>query len=524
MAKVDTNKEFLIKLDEICTKIVNLTDSINLKLALFLQADQQNLFQKNQADLKKIHETNLLLKQESQKFLGKETLEQKSYGDFTEYLTKARHDLRNLINVIKGYIEIVIEEFQALESMHPYLNQIENIHADSAEMLNLINEIKLESLPSKHYTPSEEKKKEGEVTSEQKPESEEFHSFKERFSILIVDDIKENCTILERYLNRIGYKNVQSVTDGFQALAMVKRCDLMLLDIDMPQMNGIEVLKQVKEDIIARKLIVLMISAADTFENLIESIKLGADDFLTKPFNQDILRVRIGSCVEKAWFIHNENVFRQRIEFERKRYENLLHSIFPPSVVQELTEKGSIETRNYKDVAILFADVVSFTPYCDTHELEEIKRNLQEFAAMCETVAGQNNLQKIKTIGDCFLGVAGMLMKSENPVLDCIKCGQEFIKQTEKLSSKWKLHVGINYGTVIGGIVGHRQYLFDVFGDTVNTAARVQSISEPNTVYLSKNAWNQVAGLCKGRSLGELNIKGKNPLEIFIYEEIIENK
>jgi len=514
---VNSNNELLIKLNDIRSKIISHIDALNLNLESFLGADLQDLFQENRADLKKIHEANLLLMQETIRFLGKETLEQNNYGDFADYLTKVRHDLRNLINVIKGYAEIIIEEFQEHEAMHPYVDQITKIHTISGEILNSINEVTSESLPAKHFTPSDEKKSTI-STSEPKPESEEFHSFKEKFSILIVDDVKENCIILERYLSRIGYKNFQSVNDGFQALAMVKRFDLMLLDIDMPDMSGIEVLLHVKEDIIARRLMVLMISASDTLENLIESIKLGADDFLTKPFNADVLRVRIGSCVEKAWFIHNENIFRQRIEFERQRYEKLLHSIFPPSVVQELTKTGTVQTRNYQNVAILFADVVSFTPYCDTHELEDVKKSLQEFAAMCETAASQNNLQKIKTIGDCFLGVAGMLMGSENPVLDCIKCGQEFIKQTENLSSKWKLHVGINYGAVIGGIVGHRQYLFDVFGDAVNTAARVQSISEPNTIYLSKIAWNQVADLCKGHSLGELQIKGKNPLEIFIYE------
>jgi adenylate cyclase len=516
---VDTNKEFLTKLNEINEKIVENVNSIELQLELFL-LDQESLFKGHQSDFKKVIETTPLLKQDTIKFLNKETLEQKSDGDLLDYLTKVRHDLRNFINVIKGYLEIIVEEFHERESLQPYLEQIKNIHGISIEILNLINEIKIKADPT-HYNAFLEKNKDVIETSEKKPESEEFRSFKENYSILIVDDVKENCSILERYLNKIGYKNVRSVTDGFQALAMVKRYDLMLLDIDMPQMNGIEVLKKVKEEIIDRRLMVLMISAADTLDNLIESIKLGAEDFLTKPFNLDILRVRIGSCIEKSWAIHNENVLRQRIEFERKRYENLLHSIFPPTVVQELTNKGSIETRNYQNVAILFADVVSFTPYCDTHELEEVKKSLQEFAAMCEIVASQNNLQKIKTIGDCFLGVAGMLMESKNPVLDCIKCAQEFIRQTDRLSSKWKLHIGINYGTVIGGIVGHKQYLFDVFGDTVNTAARVQSISEPNTIYLSKEAWNQVEKLCKGQSLGELKIKGKNPLEIYLCEGIL---
>lgn len=524
MDKVIASLELLDKLYEINTKITSNSDLFDLKLASFLQENQKNLSQENRGDLNKIQEVNLFLKQETSKFLNKKNLEEKNHDDFAKYLTKVRHDLRNLINVIKGYVEIIIEEFQKHESMRSYLHEIEEISTISNSILISINEIKFQPDFKNYFVPFEEKKKDSIEISKQGPKSKEFLTFKENFSILIVDDVKENCILLERYLNRIGHKNIHSVQDGFQALALVKKYDLMLLDIDMPHMNGIQVLKKVKEEIIAGKLMVIMISVADTLENLIESIKLGANDFLIKPFNPDILQVRIDSCIEKSWGIHQENVFRQRIEFEHQRYENLLHSIFPPAVVQEFIQKGFIETRIYKNVAILFADVVDFTLYCDNHEPEEIRKSLQEFTALCEAAAAQNNLQKIKTVGDSFLGVAGMLMKSENPVLDCIKYGQELIRESEKLASQWKLHVGINYGTAIGGIVGHRQYLFDVFGDTVNTAANVQSISQPNSVYLSKEAWNQVSGICKGQSLGEIKIKGKNPLEIFICEEVIESK
>ncbi len=451
----------------------------------------------------------------------KEVLEAKIKDeDFEQFLTKTRHDLRNPINVIRGYTEIIIEEFeQKFGKNEPKLFNFKENLKTIDQMITLINDVKfaqssLSSSSTKTMVHTEEKSQ-GLLVEEQRPDSAEFSSFKEKFSILIVDDHNENCLILERYLKRNGYKNIKSVNDGFQALTMTKLFDLILLDVDMPIMSGIDVLMKIRKELIKQELMVLMISGSDTLDNTIKCIRLGAQDFLTKPFNADLLRVRIDSCVEKAWHIQKEELYRQRIELEKKRYEGLLNSIFPPSVVLELSEKGEVPTRYYQNVAILFADVVGFTPFCDTHQLSEVVESIQEFAAMCENVAEQNNLQKIKTIGDCFLGVAGMLFESGNPTLDCIKCGEGFIKQTQFLSSHWKLHVGIHFGTVIGGIVGKQQYLFDIWGDAVNTSARIQSISEPNTIYLSKTAWEEVKDVCHGESLGELSIKGKSAIEIY---------
>ena len=512
-----TNEEICATIEQLREKMARQTSQIIARLESFSSPIQDETLKDNLKDIKMIHEGCLLLQKEIHKFLAPESVAEKiKENDFSHYLKQTRHDLCNPINVIRGYTEIIIEELPD----NPALLTFKEILSLTNEILSSINKIKFAS-PTTNPLSFNFDKSNRIAEVQPKQADKEFTLFKENFSILIVDDVRANCDILERYLNKIGYTNVQSVTDGFQALAISKRFNLVLLDIDMPGMNGIEVLLKLKEEIVSRRLMVLMISAADTLENVIECIKLGADDFLTKPFNKDVLKVRIEAIVEKAWASHVENVLRARIDTEKMRYEGLLHSIFPPSVVGELKETGHVETRNYPNVAILFADVVNFTPFCDTHDLPEIIRSLQEFAVMCETMVAKNNLQKIKTIGDSFLGVSGMLMNSENPVLDCIRCGQEFINETANLSSKWKLHIGIHYGTVIGGIVGKSQYLFDIWGDAVNTAARVQSMTKPNTIYLSKAAWDQVSGVCTGHSLGEMPVKGKKPIEIFVFEDFI---
>lgn len=509
----ENNRDFLLKINDIHKKISKHIRTIVRYLKPFLTKDKKKRIRERAADIQKIYKSSLLLKQELIRKLKKETLIQKLHdANFSEYLAKTRHDLRNHLNIIQGYAEIALEEFQK-KSKNNLIEQFQEIITLSKQMLNLVDEIRIKPLQLiiLPLSPSTDILKERFIDE----------NFKKMASILIVDDVKENCQLLKRYLNHIGYKNTAVAKSGFQALSMLKKnkFDLVLLDIDMPGMTGMDILIRLKDDINQRRLMAIMISGSDTMENIIECIKLGAEDFLSKPFNVDILRARVDACIEKKWFIKQETLHQEQLEMERRRYETLLSAVFPTIIVNELAITGKIQAKQYENVAILFADVVNFTTYCDTHELEESMKNIQDFADMCETIAIKYNIQKIKTVGDSFLATAGMLTENVNPVLDCIHCAQELITQSAKLAAKWKLRIGINFGTVIGGIVGHRQYLFDIWGDAVNTAARIQSIAEPGKIFLSKAAWNQVHELSCGRSLGELALKGKAPEEIFIYEK-----
>jgi class 3 adenylate cyclase len=505
--KEDQNKTVVLALMEIRRQISLLVDALLLSLSPFLEREQTECIE----DIKKVYEASLLLKRKLGEFLEKNILEQRVQTvEFPAFLTQVRHDLRNAVNVINGYGEMIVEEFQNKQRAS-FVDQFVEILTKVSQILTLIDQIKSpERKTNLHPAP---------ISSELKRESEEFRAFKEKISILIVDDNVESCEILRRYLKNIGYPNTQIAYNGALGLALLEMqpVDLILLDIDMPEMNGIEVLQRLKEEIIHQKVMVLMISAADTLENTIECIKLGAEDFLPKPFNSDLLRVRMGSCVEKRWFINKEKKYHEQLEVEKQRYEGLMRAVFPAVIVEELAHTGTVQPANYSNVAILFADVVSFTAYCDTHEPADVLHNLQDFAEMCETAAIEHHVQKIKTIGDSFLGTSGMLTHRENPVLDCLEYAAKLLALSAKSSSKWQLRVGIHFGSVIGGIVGHRQYQFDIWGDVVNTAARIQTQADPNRICLSRQAWEKVSDQCTCKSLGMRAVRGKAPLEIFEY-------
>jgi class 3 adenylate cyclase len=167
---------------------------------------------------------------------------------------------------------------------------------------------------------------------------------------------------------------------------------------------------------------------------------------------------------------------------------------------------------------VLFADVVDFTSYCDHNSPQDVLSNLQALTASYEDLALKYDLQKIKTVGDAFMAAGGLLQPLDNPVLNSVHCGLEMIQVACQIPAGWDVRVGIHYGTVIAGLIGKRQYLFDIWGDTVNTAQRIEHYGRPGAVNLSRPARDQIAPNLPAQSLGTLEIKGKGALEIFYIE------
>jgi class 3 adenylate cyclase len=331
---------------------------------------------------------------------------------------------------------------------------------------------------------------------------------------LVVDDNATNRDILCRLLLRQGHK-VATAVNGREALDMVRAeaYDLVLLDILMPEMNGFQVLQHLKADPALRDVPVIMISALDQDDSVVRCIAMGAEDYLPKPFNPLLLKARIGACLQKKRFHDKEQLFLRQIEQEKKRSDELLHVILPDQVVEELKATNEVKPRRHDNVAVLFADIVGFTPYCDRHGPEEVVRHLQNLVESWENSALRHGVEKIKTIGDAFMAAAGLLRPVDNPVLACVRCGLEMLEAARKLGVGWDLRVGVHVGRVMAGVIGRRQYLYDLWGDTVNTAARMESHGVKGAITLSREAWRWMAGLARGEA-HVVEVKGKGPLEM----------
>jgi adenylate cyclase len=373
--------------------------------------------------------------------------------------------------------------------------------------------------------------------------------------VLIVEDSPTQAQQLAFILEDAGFE-VEAAPDAELAFERLARgsFSVVLSDLNLPGDCGFDLCRRIKGDPALRRVpVVVCTSEADPM-NVLRGLQAGADGFMTK----DREPAAIVACVRRALdraarpdasssnhvnFLGREfelaatraqlldilvsafeDVVRlnQQIEQEKARSNQLLHVILPDEIIRELKATNTVRPRSYEAVAVLFADVVDFTAYCESHPAEEVVAHLQQLVEAWEEIAMQHRVEKIKTIGDAFMAASGLLRHVENPVLNCIRCGSEMIAAAQASPTRWNLRIGIHFGQVMAGVLGHHQYQFDLFGGTVNEAARLESHGTAGAIMLSTEAWQQVAHCCRGESVGLVRVKGIGELEMIRFVEFLE--
>ena len=336
--------------------------------------------------------------------------------------------------------------------------------------------------------------------------------------ILVVDDNEDNRYTLKRRLRREGYDNVAIATNGREALELIasQRFDLVLLDVMMPQMNGYEVLERLKSDDMLRHVPVIMVSALTELDSIVRCIELGAEDYLPKPFNGVLLKARIGASLERKRLHDREALHLAEIDRQRVRADELLHAILPAMAVRELRTNDRISPRRFDDVAVLFGDLVGFTTYCERNPADEVVARLDRLVAEFEEIAAHYRLEKIKTMGDAFMATANLLEPHTDPVMASVRCAFDMAEAARRSPGRWQLRVGIHIGPVVAGVIGRTKFNFDLWGDTVNVAARLSQFGSEGAVYLTGDAWQRVGVRCPGASLGSVPLKVKGEVEVYV--------
>ncbi|NJO40058.1 MAG: response regulator [Cyanobacteria bacterium CRU_2_1] len=350
--------------------------------------------------------------------------------------------------------------------------------------------------------------------------------------VLVVDDNEMNRDLLSRRLQRQGFTVVMA-EDGQQALDKLQTqpFDLVLLDVMMPQMNGYQVLEHLKADPNLRHIPVIMISALDDMDSVVRCIELGAEDYLFKPFNQTLLKARIGACLEKKRLRDQEQAFLKQIQIEQEKSERLLLNVLPKPIADRLKQGQHTIADNFAEVTVLFADIVDFTRLAASLPPKELVELLNQIFSTFDRLVEQKGLEKIKTIGDAYLAVGGL----PTPRSDHAEAIAELALEMQSaiiqfttpaspfaFSRPLTMRIGINTGPVGAGVIGTTKFTYDLWGDTVNTASRMESQGIPGqiqvttTTYelLKKNYLFQERGAIDVKGKGEMVtyfLKGKNP-------------
>lgn len=309
--------------------------------------------------------------------------------------------------------------------------------------------------------------------------------------ILIVDDNEDNRYTLQLMLETDGHDRIASAAGGNEAIALIEKekFSLILLDLMMPDLNGDEVLKVIKSDPDKRDIPVVMISADTNADKVSQCIELGADDYLPKPFNPTILRARIAAALRRQSLRALENEYLGKMENEKRHSENLLRNILPAEVVTRLRKGESNIADHFDDATVIFADVVGFGKITARMKAYEIVACLNELFSEFDKLAEDAGIEKIKTIGDNYMAVAGVPTPRSNHARMATKFALDMVTATGRLRSRlpapFSIRVGLHSGAVMAGVIGTRKFAYDVWGDTVNIAARMEAASQPNRVLAS---------------------------------------
>lgn len=330
-----------------------------------------------------------------------------------------------------------------------------------------------------------------------------------RTLILIVDDTPTNITVVSGVLKEEYRTKV--ATNGEKALALAagpEKPDLILLDVTMPGMDGYEVCRRLKANPKTSEIPVIFLTAKTDSVDEEKGFEVGAVDYIHKPFSGPIVLARVKTQLALRDAVNEA-------QEARAQADQLLHALLPKKAADEIRDFGTVIPRRYENVAVLFCDVTNFTKYCDQQEPEEVVSRLDALFVIFERVAAEHGLEKIKTIGDGFMAAAGLLHEIEDPIGSAVRCGLDMASTLIDANLDWEVRVGVHAGPVVAGVVGQERYQFDIWGDTVNTSARMVGMGAPGSVAVTEEIWEQVSAAFHGEALGEIDVKGKGRVAAF---------
>ena len=318
------------------------------------------------------------------------------------------------------------------------------------------------------------------------------------FKVLVVDDSRTLRMILSESLAALGISNITVAKDGTKAMATLKaqHFDLMLLDMEMPEMDGLEVLLALRAENALKSLSVIVISGISSLERAYKCIENGADDYLPKPFNPVLLKARIFSCFERKrlrdlereqWHALNQRT--EHLEYEQLKTERLMLNIFPKSIAQRLKRGEQLIAGSYPEVSILFGDLIGFTEMSSHISATELVRLLNNLVTRFDKRAELLGVEKIKTIGDAYMVAAGVPIPRHDHAQICADMGLGMFEDLANFNRENKtvldMRIGIASGPAVAGVIGYTKYSYDLWGNTVNVASRMESTSLPGRIQLA---------------------------------------
>jgi adenylate cyclase len=354
-------------------------------------------------------------------------------------------------------------------------------------------------------------------------------------SILVVDDKPDNVRLLSTILTEQGYQ-VRKALNGQRAIATVQEFPptLILLDVMMPEMNGYEVCAKLKSSPKTCSIPVIFLSALDDASDKVKAFDVGAVDYITKPFQdkevlarvanqltiksqQQLLQEQTKQLEELVGCLQDEIKEREMVEvalrIAQTKSDHLLLNILPAAIVENLKKGEGSPAERFDSATVLFADIVGFTSIAARISPLELVNFLNQIFSRFDQLTEKHGLEKIKTNGDAYMVAGGLPVPRPDHAeaiadmaLDMQAAIADF--QTDTIEP-FQIRIGINTGPVVAGVIGIKKFSYDLWGDTVNVASRMESHGLPGCIQVTTAVYEQLKHCYVFEERGAIAVKGK---------------
>lgn len=360
-------------------------------------------------------------------------------------------------------------------------------------------------------------------------------------TILIVDDTPTNLEILVDYFADSGFE-VAVATSGEGAINQIDKevPDLVLLDVMMPGIDGFETCRRLKANPETQDIPVIFMTALSDISDKVKGFSVGGVDYVTKPIQQEEVLARVNAHLtirnlQKQ--LQANNITLQEEIQERKRTEKALHlysgkleeaekenlrlllNVLPATIANQLKQGTGIIADSFPNVSILFADIVGFTEFSSNENPEALVKILNEFFSTFDSIVDQHNLEKIKTIGDAYMVVGGAPVTRSDHAQAVAEMALGMLSAVRRFNeahqTNFAIRIGINSGPVVAGVIGTKKFSYDIWGDTVNVASRMESHGIPNHIQVGEETYQLLHKQFVFEERGEITIKGKQAMKTY---------
>lgn len=357
---------------------------------------------------------------------------------------------------------------------------------------------------------------------------DEFSGSLKDSAILVVDDSRLMRIVLTKALRELGFTNISEAVDGRDAIKKLSEgsYELMLLDMEMPEMNGIEVLIAKNTVPKLKEVPTIVISATEQVDLAVKCIEAGAEDYLLKPPNNTLLRARVTTSLEKKRLRDMDRILfarlqeeKELVEIEKEKSEHLLLNILPGTIAGRLKAGEKTIANGHQIVSVLFADLCGFTKLSRKTSPADLVSMLNEIFTTFDDIVKNQGVEKIKTIGDCYMLVGGLPNPRDDHAHAVADTALEMVQALERINKNrdidLAMRIGIHSGPVVAGVIGKIKFTYDIWGDTVNVASRMESSGLPGKIHISEQTMAELNSQFNLEERGMVECKGLGQVKTF---------